>query len=197
MSRTERLERLAAVERLLLAGASPLEVKATLAAEHDVDDRTIAADIRAVEAQWKRAGTTREKQMLLSAYRRALAAHKFSPAIAAAGKLVSTQAGAVVSSIERYRALGAAPAGGMNRAIWSQAVMVAGLEEVIGDEGMPKEKRHALILRYGRAIAALTPYAEIHDAEMRIRAHAADIESDVDPEVTRVPDGTPGPLRAN
>jgi hypothetical protein len=191
-----REERLAEVETLLLSGVPIHQIKPMVTTKYAVRPEQVDVDVSELETRWRAEGTSREKMMLLQAYQKALAEKKFAPAITAVARLYAEKPEDSSESVRRYKRLGQPPKDGIGAVVWSQRVMVTGMKEIIDDPQMTKNDRQNMMLKFARAIAALTPYSEIHDADERIRRDAESNDSDPDPEVSHVGDGEASPLRA-
>lgn len=192
-----REERLAQIEQLLVSGVTLAQLCKLMAEEHDITEGVVRADVKLLRARWTAEGTDQPRLMLMNAYRKAISHGKLAPAIRAMALIVdSTPTEENRRSVARYKRLGNPPADPIAAVNWAQRALILGLQEVMTDERLPAARRQTAMLRFGRGIAALTPYAEIYDALRRLRQDAEELDEDDDgPQVIDVTPGGPPRLR--
>jgi len=183
--RTKRLEEM---EALLLSGVPWMQTRRVIAERHEISAQQVTVDMRELERRWEADGTSREKLILLNAYRKALANEKYSAAVAAAARLQSSS-GDHKKIAKHYERAGAQPDDNVERAVWAQRIAGLALEEVIANPSLSPDQRVTRIDKMCRTIALLMPFSEIHDADKRIRRDVESLEDEhKDPELEEVSD---------
>lgn len=183
--------RLALIEKMLVQGIPRPQVERFISEKEHITDREVREDFSILAARWKKDGTSQAKLQLIAAYRQALQKGQIKTAIQAieaARKGEATEQGK--RDVARLRKLGRPPKDGIDAVVWSQRALVEEMHITMQDPSLTRDQRQALMLKFGRGIAALTPYAEIQDAMERIRRDLADLDepaagTEVKPRVNR------------
>lgn len=193
MSKPLDTDKVAAVERSMVAGASPGTIVRELVAQHDLSERQAWRYIKAVQKTLKEAGPNGEMEMLQRlVVRRALNEGKLATASAAAARLRGL--GADTASVERYRAAGDPPMDSSLEGIaWAQRILLLSMQEIALDPKMPAAQRRKELRDTSRCINALSDRDEEAEVMRKLKAEAKRIEKrTADPEMEHVTPTTAG-----
>lgn len=152
---------------------------------------------REVERRLAGNGATATTEMMMTIYRRALEAKKFSAAASAARDLSKLRP-AAPEALELYAKLGKPSLDNLKDVEWICKSLTVAHYEIMTDPSLEPRQRREELRRNARAMVNAIPREQLRKAARTVQNHAKEIETTTrEPEIENVPDERGGSLRAD